>query len=263
MTERPFTMSMPTVTATEIAAGLCELGLPQGCVVLVHSSLKSFGYVEGGPHAVIEGIRRAIGPDGTIVVPTLTFGAFARSEPYIDLRETRAETGIIPETLCHYPGALRSIHPTSSVAALGPLAAELVRWHHDTPCDTESPYGKVFTMDGWILFLGAGFSSNSLFHVAEEIVSPDYLGYHLYKNVHVTTADGSTYVGDFRRYNCTDRGIRRYLANMEQIYEQKRLIRCGQIGNCRVMLLSARDNVLTACEVLRNKPEFILNPLTD
>jgi aminoglycoside N3'-acetyltransferase len=81
---------------------------------------------------------------------------------------------------------------------------ELVQGHHDTPCDAERPYGKVFSPDVYVLFLDAGFNSNSLFHAAEEIVSPEYLSYLLCINVHVTAADGSS---DFRRYDCADRGL--------------------------------------------------------
>ncbi len=254
-------MADRSVTAEDIAHGLMDLGLPSGCTVLVHSSLKSFGHVEGGPHAVIDGIRAAIGSQGTIVVPTLTFKALRQSEMFIDLSVSPAETGIIPETLRNRPGTLRSIHPTSSAAALGPLACEITCRHHDTPCDAASPYGKVLSLDGWVVFLGAGFGSNTLFHVAEELVNPAYLGYHIYNNVHVHAADGSDYIGDFRRYDCSDRGVRRYLANMEQVYESKQMIRHGQIGDCHVKLISANDNVSAACDVLRNQPEFILSPL--
>ena len=56
----------------DIVRGLGELGLRPGDVVLVHSSLSSFGYVEGGADAVIDALLDAVGPEGTVMVPTLT-----------------------------------------------------------------------------------------------------------------------------------------------------------------------------------------------
>ncbi|NIA12858.1 MAG: hypothetical protein GWP08_02165 [Nitrospiraceae bacterium] len=41
-------MDRPAVMRREIEAGLRELGLREGSVVLLHSSLSSFGLVEGG-----------------------------------------------------------------------------------------------------------------------------------------------------------------------------------------------------------------------
>jgi len=40
------------------------------CVVILHSSLKSFGYVEGGADAIIDSFRNA---GCTLIVPTFTY----------------------------------------------------------------------------------------------------------------------------------------------------------------------------------------------
>ncbi len=37
----------------------------------VHSSLNSFGNVEGGAGAVIEALKEAVGADGSILMPAL------------------------------------------------------------------------------------------------------------------------------------------------------------------------------------------------
>ena len=59
------------VTKTNITESLKELGVKNGDVLLFHSSLKSFGFVEGGADAVIDGVLDAVLPNGTAVVPTL------------------------------------------------------------------------------------------------------------------------------------------------------------------------------------------------
>ncbi|NOX44142.1 MAG: AAC(3) family N-acetyltransferase, partial [Caldiserica bacterium] len=58
------------VTKDDIVRGLRELGLEVGAIVGVHSSLSSFGYVEGGADAVIDALLEVVGEEGTVVMPT-------------------------------------------------------------------------------------------------------------------------------------------------------------------------------------------------
>ena len=60
----------PRVTKADIKKALRELGLKGGDIVGVHSSLSSFGYVEGGADAVIDAILETVGPEGSVVFPT-------------------------------------------------------------------------------------------------------------------------------------------------------------------------------------------------
>jgi len=52
-------------SADHITRDLRALGVREGGTLLVHSSLSSLGFVRGGPKAVIEALRAAIGPQGT------------------------------------------------------------------------------------------------------------------------------------------------------------------------------------------------------
>ncbi|MBW8821656.1 MAG: AAC(3) family N-acetyltransferase, partial [Streptomyces sp.] len=62
----------PLVTRDTLAGQLRELGVRSGEILLVHSSLSALGWVCGGPVAVVQGLLDALGPDGTLVVPTQT-----------------------------------------------------------------------------------------------------------------------------------------------------------------------------------------------
>jgi len=169
-----------TVTKDDITRALRHIGVASGDVLLVHSSLSALGYVEGGANAVIDALLEAVGTNGTVMVPTIT----GRPEhgpdcpPEFDVRHSASWTGIVPETFRRRPDALRSLHPTHSVAAIGPKAAFLVANHErsSTPCGRDTPYGRLVSLGGKVLLLGVDHNRSTLFHHVEEEAS---LAYHL------------------------------------------------------------------------------------
>src|ERR1700678_2656424 len=60
------------VSESQIAHGLAALGVAPGDVVLAHTSLKSMGYVVGGPASVVRGLLAAVGERGTVVMPSFS-----------------------------------------------------------------------------------------------------------------------------------------------------------------------------------------------
>ena len=57
-----------TISRQDIEDGLRQLGLTTGDAVEVHSSLSSFGYVDGGAATVVDALMGVIGESGTIVM---------------------------------------------------------------------------------------------------------------------------------------------------------------------------------------------------
>ncbi|WP_406009636.1 AAC(3) family N-acetyltransferase [Streptomyces sp. NBC_00637] len=177
----------PLVTRDSLAAELRALGVEPGEILLVHSSLRSLGWVCGGAVAVVLGLLDAIGPDGTLVVPTqsgdLSDPALWSNPPvpaqwweriratmpaYDPLITPALGVGVIPETVRTWPGALRSAHPQTSFAALGPRAAELVEGHApDCRLGEHSPLARLEKAGARVLLLGAGYHTCTSFHLAE------------------------------------------------------------------------------------------------
>ena len=175
------------VTQEEIRAGLAALGVLRGSVLLVHSSLSSMGWVVGGAHAVVLALLDAVGPDGTLVMPThsthLTNPAgwanppvpeswwpvIRDASPAFDpqLTPTR-QMGAVVECFRHLPGAIRSHHPHHSFAAVGPQAREVMGHDEVGPSLGEgSALARVYDADGWVLLLGVGHANNTSLHLAE------------------------------------------------------------------------------------------------
>jgi len=160
-----------------IVSALFAAGLSRGASVLVHSSLSSLGRVEGGAPAVIQCIRDALGPEGTLLMPCLSYAAVNAASPRFDPRSTPSNVGVIPEAFRLMPGVLRSMHPTHSVCAMGPRAVSLLAGHDRdrTPCGPNSPYRLLAAAGGSILMLGCGLRPNTSMHGVEELVEPPYL----------------------------------------------------------------------------------------
>ncbi|MCX4975473.1 aminoglycoside N(3)-acetyltransferase [Streptomyces sp. NBC_00620] len=183
----------PLVTRDTVSAQLQSLGVRPGETLLLHSSLSSPGWVCGGAVAVVQGLLDTLGPDGTLVVPTQSgdlsdpalwsnppvpeewWPAIRAAMPAYDPLVTPARgVGVIPETVRNWPGALRSAHPQTSFAAIGPGAAAVVEGHApDCRLGERSPLARLEEMGARVLLLGAGYDACTAFHLAEyRIPSP-------------------------------------------------------------------------------------------
>jgi aminoglycoside 3-N-acetyltransferase len=110
-------------TVSELVGQLRQLGARPGGVLLVHTSFRAVRPVDGGPLGLITALRAAIGPSGTLVMPTMSDG-----ESTFDPRSTPSVgMGSTAELFWRQPGVIRSTHPGASFAAAGPLATDICR----------------------------------------------------------------------------------------------------------------------------------------
>lgn len=249
----------PRVVSEDISRGLCFLGVCSPAVLLVHSALSSFGHMEGGAEAVIDGLLSAVAPEGTVMVPTLTGSRELGPQcpPYFDVRASACWTGRVPETLRRRPEACRSLHPTHSVAAIGPRAAEMLAGHElsPTPCGPETPWGRLVQADGWVVLLGVGLECVTLFHYVEEVAG---LPYHMQPEpVRATVVD---YDGSSRTVWV---GIHRYgpvrdFPRLEPELRRRDILRSTQVGAAQVRAVRAGPLVRYALGLVRLDPQALL-----
>ena len=175
------------VSLESLIADLSALGLQSGDIAFVHTSVSALGWVCGGAVTVIQALLAALGPQGTLVMPAHSGGlseprnwqnppvppdwwSFIRATmPAFDLRITpTGGIGATAELFRTWPGVSRSDHPTSSMAASGPRAEEILREHPlDDPLGDRSPLGRLYELQAKVLLLGVGHDSNTSLHLAE------------------------------------------------------------------------------------------------
>jgi len=165
-----------------LVQGLRSMGLENGQSLLVHSSLSSIGAVLGGAPTVIDALQEAIGPSGTLMMPSSPVAAlqaeFVRNRPVFNLRSTPSAMGAITEQFRQRPGTQRSLHPTEPVCAMGPWAKELTAHHHThiRPYADQSPWRKWMELGGQILYVGVTLDqAGTSLHCAEDELGLDYM----------------------------------------------------------------------------------------
>ena len=249
--------SKACVGPRDLLAGLVRAGLGDGDVVLVHSSLSSFGQVVGGADAVIDALLGVVGPQGTIVVPTFTWGCFHdKRGATFDVLHSASEVGKITEVLRKRPGAFRSPHICHSVAAIGPRAPEMTR-------ETASPYleGSAFEalirLDAWNLFLGVGFGSCTALHVVEEQLRVPYRTHRDFGDCSIVHADGQARPCISTEY-LRKPGYFNDFAKMEKVFADRGALKTTRVGDANVKNIRIRDVIQITRDLVERDWGYLL-----
>lgn len=158
----------------DLTRALVSLGIGTGDIVLAHCAYNQFIGFSGRPSDVLDSLRAAVGPSGTLLMPSMPFDgsalAYVRSGQMFDVRRTPSRMGLVTELFRRSAGTLRSLHPTHPVLASGARAAELLVDHPRaaTPCGEHSPFAKLSDGLGKIALLGAGIEALTFYHYLEE-----------------------------------------------------------------------------------------------
>ncbi len=219
--------------------------------VVVHSSLRKFGFVEGGANTIIEALMEILSPDGTLVMPSFNhdFPFHLGEAGYYDPRETRTINGIIPDTFWRMPKVLRSLDPTHPAAAWGKNARRYTENHHRTlTMGSDSPLGLLGRDGGHGLLLGVGYEANTYHHVIETTTGAPCLGRRT-EAYPVRLPDGRTVLGrtwGWRGGDCpfTDQG--HYPKGMAD----RGLHRQTQIGPATITFFRLQDCFEVVSEML-------------
>lgn len=249
----------PLIRKEQIIADLRALSLVAGDAIVVHSSLKSLGYVEGGPRTVLDALYETVTPAGTLIIPTYymlgsMYQTCLAADRYVfDVRRSGTALGSIPAAFLKFPGIERSIHPTHSVSAVGQQAKYVTEAHHRAPSTfgPDSPWDRLLKLDGKVVGLGVSLApALTLAHYLEDATLKEFpLPVRMQSTYRLKCR---TWGGDVIDVPVTpldpqyarqriDRLQRQDLrAYFWQEYEQAGLLTSGQVGQATAWYIPAR-----------------------
>lgn len=157
------------ISQDSLTKDLMAMGLLPGDTVLVHSSMKAIGPVDGGAETVLNALMAYFSP-GLLCFPTLSWQTLELQPPAFDVQHTPSIVGILPELFRQRPGVLRSHNPTHSISAMGRDAADFLKddLQSGTPCGPSSSWYKLVQRDASILMVGCDLTSCTFLHGVEE-----------------------------------------------------------------------------------------------
>jgi aminoglycoside 3-N-acetyltransferase len=246
----------------ELQNALRSLNLSKGDVVLVQAALFDLGIIENVAPSEIaanfyDGIRTAIGTEGTICAATFTLET-TRGIPY-ESAANRTHNGSLAEYIRRLPETRRSRHPMQSVAAAGPAAEIITSDDSASGYAPEGPFGRLVAMNAKVLLVGrTNVQLASLGHYAEEQAQVPYRYWKEF-SVACVTADG-----------CFPRNYKMYVrdealgVDVDFVPFSERLIETGvlvrrSLGGSDIRLGYVAEVVSTALAELNRDPWFFCN----
>jgi aminoglycoside 3-N-acetyltransferase len=238
-----------TIDRGEVTEQLRALGVQSGSVLVVHTAFSRVAPVEGGPLGLIEALQTALGPSGTLVMPSMTDDD---DQPF-DSRETPCiGMGVVADTFWRMQGVIRSDSP-HAFAAIGPRAAEITAAHPvDVPHGWDSPVGRVYDLEGQVLLLGVGHDADTTIHLAENMAGVRYR-----RPAYATILEGGRPI----RFSYGE--VDHCCANfnlMDRWLEAEGRQRRGVVGHADARLARSRDIVAAALARLRENETVFLHP---
>jgi len=229
------------VSSQQLGEGLAALGLFGDQHVIVHSSLKSFGTLDGGAQTLLDMLERCT---RTLVAPAFSYQTLLRgpespihSQFGRDTRVSR-DIGRLSQAMIERPDARRSFHPALSFVALGQQADAVVA--RQTLENPYAPIGALYDLNGYALLAGVDHSSNTSIHYGEYLAGMPLLTRHVAHHGRVTACSFPNCSADFERLSphVTPQTV--------------------HVGRSQLRLYRVRDLVDATVNLVRHDPEVLL-----
>lgn len=251
-------------TKKDLINNLAKLGIDRTSTLLVHSSMKSIGTVEGGVDTVLDALCEYM-QDGLLVLPTHTWSYINTDNPKFYLNSSKVCVGILPELFRKRKGVVRSLHPTHSVTAFGKDAEAFIEGSEqfDTPCARNSPYGKLLDRKADIMLLGVDLRKNTFIHGVEEWADIHGRLTDTHEQIYVVLPDGQEILVPSRRH-CGDYWSE-YFWKVDDFFMEKKVMYKGEFGDATVRICKTEPMTQLLFQMLKINPDLFSNnsPLED
>ncbi len=169
-----------------------ELGIKNNDIIMVHSSVSSFGYIVNGAHDIIDALMEIV-TDGIIAVPghtTINSKVEDWQRPPVpkewfdiiknNIKPTTKETepngiGAVPRIFSRYDGIYRTSHPFVSLMYFGKnIPNQLKNQPLDKPHSFDGPFGYLYNNNVKLVMLGSEYDNLTFMHLASNLKNESY-----------------------------------------------------------------------------------------
>ena len=233
-------------TKQDIIDQLNMMGAPRNSAVIVHSSLRSVGEIEGGAQALLDAlIEHFTAEGGLLCIPTHTWDNLGKPEKFtLDLATPENCLGALSTLAASDARGTRTENPTHSLVVFGDkdrvrdfIADET---EIKTPTAPESCYGKICRTGGHVLLIGVSQARNTSLHAVAEILNlPDRMD-TAERDVTVKRIDGEVVSRKLTLYDCSfTNDISQRFIKYETAFRYHRCTVDGFVGDAPTQLCDA------------------------
>ncbi|MBQ8555261.1 MAG: AAC(3) family N-acetyltransferase [Clostridia bacterium] len=232
------------ITRQDIFSLLEAFGIRHDDTVTIHAALRAAGPIEGGADGLIDALKDYF-CDGLLLIPTHTWANVNRDNPHFDVRSTVPCIGTLARVAAFRPDAVRSLHPTHSLAVFGREARDYIQGEErsTTPAPMGGCLSRLYERSGKVLLLGVGHERNTYLHAVDERMNlPNRLRSPGFP-VTITDWDGSTFeTAEFHPHHVEGIpvGCSEYYPNYKRALEVTGAVTYGQLGHALVYCCDAR-----------------------
>lgn len=244
------------VTKDDIVNGLKGLGLKPGDIVFLHSSLSSFGYVDGGADTVVRAFLEILGTEGTLSAPIFRNYFWDGPDQVWDRDNSPSLMGRISEAIRTWEGNRRSHHAPHPIAAIGKMADDLTDRHNITDFSFDSPFARLIELNAWIVLLGVDFDVCTMIHLIEERAE---VPYRRWINLSGTVINEGIPTKMTYRFFARYPGVENDFIRFGELLEKEGFVNKVKIGKSIVKAVRSRDLYERAMALVRQDPLFFVS----
>lgn len=248
-------------TKQQLKDDLKSMGLSSSDALMLHSSMKSIGEVEGGADTVVDAFMEYFS-DGLFMTPTHTWAQMSETYTVFNPKTEPACVGIIPNIFMKRPGVVRSLHPTHSIAAYGPDAQDYIYGEEycTTPCTPGGCWDRLRQVRAKILLAGVNHIRNTYIHSIEEIFNVPERFTEKPFQFQIRMPDGSLKpVSMYRHYNQHTAHISESFEKLARAYSETGAAKEVSFGAASCILCDTDMLFRVTAKVLTHEPNCLMD----
>ena len=247
-------------TKQQLKEQLTDMGLTGTETILIHSSMKAIGQVEGGADTVLDAWIEYFA-QGLLLLPTHTWKNVNTDAPVFNPKSTPSCVGLLTNMFLKRPGVIRSLHPTHSMAGIGIGAEDYLKGeeNNNTPCTPGGCYDRLKECGGKILLVGVGHERNTYIHSVEEVLNVPHRLSDKPMHLKIVMPDGSMRDSYMRKhFNAGQPHISEDFVKLNQALLDCRAVKEVAFGDAKCLLCDAAKVFSVVRHIIAPDPECIV-----